>query len=86
MTLPPLREWTEQDLLREREPYHFQRKRHRPGEYPRPPQPNTKQPNQKVNLPVWGMSTRDYWYSVFKNYLDRRKAGAEITNLSLGRL
>ena len=75
-------DFTPERLTRQREPYHFQRLRHRPGEYPRAPQPGI-QPNQKLALPVWGMSTRDYWNSVFKSYLDRRK-GAELTNLSLG--
>lgn len=56
-------------------PYKFQRLRHRLGEFPRPSQPAI-QPNEKLALPVWGMSTTDYWDSVFKSYMNRRKASS----------
>jgi len=72
-------------LLRQREPYHFQRPRasiH--SNYPRPSQPNTSQPNQKVN--VQGTDTMDYWNNVYKGYLSRRGGGSQSTNLALGRL
>jgi len=65
-----------------RDPYSWQRLRHRLGEYPRPPQPGI-QPNEKLALPVWGMSTSGYWNSVFEDYLKRRKASS-LTNLALG--
>lgn len=54
-------------------PYRFQRLRHRLGEYPRPPQPNISQPNQKPSPQGWGQSTSEYWHEVFDNYLRRRK-------------
>ena len=73
-------------LMRQSEPYHFQRLRHRLGEYPRPPQPNKSQPNQKPPTPGWGLSTEQYWGEVFNDYLRRRKTGANLTNLKLGGL
>lgn len=54
-------------------PYKYQRKRHRLGEYPRPPQPNTSQPNQLPAPQGWGVDTRSYWGEVFSDYLKRRK-------------
>lgn len=63
-------------------PYDFERLRHRPGEYPRQPQPGY-QPNQKTQ--VRGNTTRGYWDGVLKSYLDRRKISQE-TALALGRL
>jgi len=51
-------------------PYQYERKRHRLGEYPRPPQPNTSQPNQKVR--VQGNTTSEYWNNAQKKYMDRR--------------
>ena len=71
--------FTPERLTRQTEPYHFQRQRHRLGEYPRAPQPGI-QPNEKLALPVWGMSTGDYWNSVFQDYLKKRKT-ANLTNL-----
>ena len=65
-------------------PYKWQRKRHRLGEYPRPSQPNTSQPNQ-IMRPV-GNSTKEYWVNVYEDYLKRVKTGSSLTNLSLGRL
>ena len=55
-------------------PYDFQRKRHRLGEYPRPPQPAI-QPNQLPAPQGWGNSTMGYWGEVFSDYLRRRKGG-----------
>jgi len=55
-----------------RDPYGFQRERHRQGEYPRPPQAGV-QPNQLPKLQGWGMNTTEYWGSVFKDYLKRRR-------------
>ena len=71
--------------LRQSEPYHFQRDRRQLSDYPRPAQPNTSQPNQLPAPAGWGMGTGEYWNLVFKEYLNRRKAGASITNLALGR-
>jgi len=53
-------------------PYKYQRDRQRLNKYPRPAQPNISQPNQKPAPQGWGMSTRDYWNLVFKEYLRRR--------------
>lgn len=55
------------------DPYSFQRDRGRLNSYPRASQPNTNQPNQKYKKPVWGMTTRDYWQSVFNDYTKRRR-------------
>ena len=60
-------------LLRQTEPYHFQRKSHRLGEFPRPAQPNINQPNQKVKMPDIRQSTVDYWRSIYEQYLKRRR-------------
>ena len=54
------------------EPYDAQRRRHKPGEYPRPPQPGI-QPNRLPKLKGWGMGSSDYWSEVFNDYLKRRK-------------
>ena len=72
--MPNQRQYPAARLLRQREPYHWQRKWHKPGEYPRPPQPAI-QPNQVVPLSGWSGSTRDYWANVFKNYNQRRLGG-----------
>lgn len=72
-------------LLHQTDPYAFQRKRHRLGEYPRPAQPNISQPNQLPKPQGWGLSTSEYWNEVFNDYLKRRKTGSNITNLALGR-
>lgn len=56
-------------------PYKFQRLRHRLGEYPRPSQPNTSQPNQLPAPQGWGSDTGTYWSEVFSDYLKRRKGG-----------
>lgn len=63
--------WNEK-LLKQTEPYAFQRKRNAVHtSYPRPPQPNTRQPNQITR--VWGSTTQEYWGNVFKNYISRRQ-------------
>lgn len=69
------------------EPYSFQRKRHRLGESPRRAQPNTSQPNQLTSRDMnqRSNSTLDYYGLMQKQYLDRHKAAASITNLALGR-
>ena len=54
-------------------PYKFQRDRQIFNKQPRPPQPNTSQPNQLPKPQGWGMSTQDYWREVFSDYLRRRK-------------
>ena len=59
-------------FLRQTEPYHFQRKRHGPGEFPRPAQPNINQPNQKVKMPDFRQGTVDYWIALYQDYLRRR--------------
>lgn len=53
-------------LTRAEEPYHFERRLPRLSDFPRAPQPNTNQPNQKVSIPAWGMRDRDYWRSLIK--------------------
>ena len=60
-------------LVRNSEPYHFQRDRQRMNNKPRPAQPNTSQPNQKITVNPWGMSTMDYWGGIMKDYLNRRQ-------------
>ena len=65
-------------------PYKFQRWRSSAhSAFPRPPQPNTSQPNHK-SLTGWGMSTQDYWGAVFESYLNRRTS--QRTSLALGRI
>jgi len=59
-------------MTTEKGPYKWQRLRHRLGEYPRPAQPSTYQPNQKPVSLGWGGSTRDYWGGVFDKYRNRR--------------
>lgn len=68
------RDYAAARLLRQTEPYHFQRDRQILNKQPRPPQPGL-QPNQKLNNVGWGMSTSDYWSSIMKDYLSRRKVG-----------
>ena len=82
-------------LLRQTEPYAFQRSRigaHNAA--PRPAQPNTSQPNQITR--TFGSTTQEYWGNVYKGYLKRREGGAispfqlrdlaaSITNLAFGR-
>ena len=59
-------------LLRQIEPYAFQRSRNAiHNAAPRPPQPNTNQPNASVKTSQ-GSTTRDYWGNVFNDYLKRR--------------
>ena len=67
------RGYPEAKLVRQTEPYHFQRKIHRLGEFPRPAQANTNQPNQKIKMPNFRQSTADYWLSVYKDYLKGRR-------------
>lgn len=71
-------------LFHQGEPYHFQRFRHRLGEYPRPPQPNTYQPNR--NFRIKATRTREYFQKAFEDYLDRRRTLSKYTGLSLGRI
>lgn len=71
-------------LVRQSEPYHWQRNRQRLNAQPRPSQPNTNQPNQINRIVGWGQG--DYWGEVFKAYLKRRQTGSSITNLALGGL
>lgn len=59
-------------LLRMREPYHFQRPRASAhSAYPRPAQPNTNQPNALTRPKA--SKQRDYWDEVYNQYLERRK-------------
>lgn len=57
-------------LVRDTEPYHFQRQMRRLSDYPRPAQPNTYQPNQRLGYPRRS-KTRNYWNDAYKNYLGR---------------
>ena len=68
MVLNP-RDYPAARVLRETEPYHFERARQH-SNYPRPPQPNTSQPNQKFTT-GWGMTTQEYWNSILKDYKKR---------------
>ena len=74
-------------IVRRNEPYSFQRKRHRLGESPRRAQPNTSQPNQltPTDINQRSNSTLDYYNLMQKQYLNRYKSAASITNLALGR-
>jgi len=78
------RDYPAAQLTREREPYHFQRDRQLFNKQPRPAQANISQPNQKGPLVGWGLSTREYWQSVFDGYLSRKKL-AQSTSLQMGR-
>ena len=60
-------------LLRRIEPYHFQRKRHSLGEFPRPAQPNVNQQNQKARMPNFRQSTIAYWVGLYQDYLKGRR-------------
>jgi len=63
--------WNEK-LTRQTEPYHFQRSRSTiHSAYPRPAQPNTRQPNQITR--VWGATTQEYWSNILTDYMKRRK-------------
>ena len=78
------RDYPEARMLRQTEPYAYQRSRNaKHWSYPRPAQANTSQPNQRP-LQGWGMTMSEYWSSVFKEYLERRKSSS-LTNLALGR-
>ena len=66
------RDYPEAKLLRQTEPYHFERKRHRLGEFPRPSQANVNQPNQRVKMPDFRQSTADYWRGIYEQYLKGR--------------
>jgi hypothetical protein len=58
-------------LLRQTEPYAFQRSRNAiHNSAPRPPQPNTNQPNQITR--TFGSTTQEYWGNVFSDYQKRR--------------
>ena len=66
------RDFASARLLRQKEPYHFQRWRasiH--SNYPRPAQPNTFQPNA-ITRPR-ANNQRDYWDEVYNQYLARRR-------------
>lgn len=78
------RQYQEARLLRQSEPYAHQRNRQIGNKQPRPAQPNTYQPNRLPALQGWGGTTREYWESVFSNYLKRRIS--PMTGLALGRL
>lgn len=72
MTNRPLnpRDYPAARLLRRREPYAFQRKRHTLSEYPRPAQPNK---NQQVARPPKPEGTdAQYWIDVYKKYQGRQ--------------
>jgi len=65
---------TQNERIQDTSPYHYQRDRQLFNKQPRPAQANTSQPNQKSAPVGWGLSTPDYWDSVFEDYL-RRKRG-----------
>ena len=67
------RDYPEAKLLRQTEPYAFERKRHRLGEFSRAAQANTYQPNQRYPRPNWMGGTVDYWLSIYLDYVTRRK-------------
>ena len=71
------------ERIQDRSPYHFQRDRQLFNKQPRPPQPGY-QPNQKGALVGWGLSTPDYWNSVFEDYMNRKKR-SQSTSLRMGR-
>lgn len=81
------RQFASAQILRQTEPYHFQRARPRLSNYPRASQPNTSQPNQltPTDINQRSNSTLDYYNLMQKQYLNRHKAAASITNLALGR-
>ena len=65
---------------RAQEPYSFQRRRDSlHSSYPRPAQANTSQPNAKTGLVGWGLSSQEYWQSIFTDYLRKK------TSLRIGR-
>ena len=79
------RDYPEARMLRQTEPYAYQRSRNaKHWSFSRPAQPNTSQPNQRP-LQGWGMSSFEYWGAVYQKYLNRRGASQQ-TNLALGRL
>lgn len=66
-----------------RVPYDWQRGREAiHSSYPRPPQPNTYQPNRNYNIRATG--TSDYLWKAFEDYMDRRRT--KYTGLALGRI
>lgn len=65
--------WNEK-LMRQTEPYAFQRSRSTiHSAYPRPAQPNTRQPNAKMRLTGWGQTTQGYWTNISQDYMKRRQ-------------
>jgi hypothetical protein len=68
------RDFTSAELLRQREPYSFQRDRHR-ASYPRPAQPNTNQPNASIRKKP--TMQREYWDDHYRRYLESRKGGSD---------
>jgi len=58
-------------LVKDIEPYAFERRGASLGSnHPRPAQPNTYQPNQRLTHPRRSR-TRDYWYDAYQSYLNR---------------
>ena len=73
--------WNEK-LTKQTEPYAYQRSRNAiHSSYPRPPQPNTRQPNAKMQITGWGTTTQGYWGSIMKDYLNRRKMASDRLTL-----
>lgn len=73
-------DYTEARMLRQKEPYTYQRSRNAiHWAYPRPTQANLSQPNQK-SFNGWGMSSFEYWSQIS----NRKKTGSSYTNLALG--
>lgn len=68
------RDFSSARLLRQREPYHYQRRRQH-SNYPRPAQPAV-QPNQKVTPSM--NNDGEYWDGVYKDYLKRRSKEVRI--------
>ncbi len=63
--------WNEK-LMNQQSPYAFQRTRNAiHNSAPRPPQPNTSQPNQITR--TFGSTTQEYWGNVLNDYMKRRK-------------
>jgi len=60
-------------LLRQTEPYHYQRDRQLFNKQPRAPQAGI-QPNQKMTV-GWGGSMGDYYKQLFQDYMKKRLGG-----------
>ena len=72
------------ERVQKQSPYNFQRNRQLFNKQPRPSQANISQPNARGPLVGWGLSTQEYWQSVFEDYLQRKKL-TQKTSLRLGR-